>query len=881
MARLVTLWRNLVHRNRVDRDLDEELRTTFELLVDERVRSGSSLDDAHRAARLELGSQESLKDQVRDARAGAGLDTLFQDIRYALRQFRRAPGFTAVAVATLALGIGANAAIFGVVKSVLLDALPYADADRLVRVYPHALDGTQGISLLSAKIVHTIASRQQSFESLAAFDSSRDAVYGGDDEARIVTIAWVEPGLFKTLGVSAALGRTFHDDDRAIGHVPASGAEIGPDTARAVVLTHSSWQRLFASDSGIVGREVRINRIPRTVIGVLPHDFVGPMGQADFYFAFELGPALTSGAGWLRLDGRLKPGTTHEAAQRELAAIWASREYPRQYLGLGMSVMPLRDAMVGSTRTPLLVLLASAALVLLIACANLAGALLSRGLSRRREFAVRMALGAGRRRLVRQLLTESTVLALAGGAAGLLLAQSMLSLMRGLARAALPAYTEFSLDPGAIIVTAVLALCTGLAFGVVPAVSVGRSDAQGGALRDEARGASEGLRPRRLRSVLVAGQMALCASLLAGAGLLARSLWEMATTPLGFDTAGVLTARLRLSTSEYPTLEARTRFHEQLAARLRLVPGVDAVAIANKTPTIESPRRDGFSIEGASPNDAMQSVVYASVSDDYFHTLRIPLRQGRTFDASDRAGSLPTVVISDSLARRYWPAGNALGARIRVGGVLVTVIGVVGDVRNDVARLDAEPMTYRSRRQESTHRLSILLRTHGDPLALVRPLQREVVALDRSLPVQQAMTLDAAVGETFASRRLPVMLMTAFGALALVLASVGVYGMFSSMAAAREREFGVRMALGSSPSAIAGLMLRQGAGWMAAGLAGGALGTMAVVQLLRNLIDGVPPFDPIALGMAVALMLCCATVALLIPVSRATRVDPMVALRAD
>jgi predicted permease len=880
MARLFSLWRNLVHRKRVDRDLDEELRAALDLLVDEKVRSGMPPDDARRAARLELGSLDSLKAEVRGARAGAGVDTFFQDIRYSLRLFRRAPGFTAVAIATLALGIGANAAIFGVVKSVLLDALPYADADRLVRVYAHGLDGTQGFPLLSARMVHTIAARQQSFESLAAFDSARDAVYGSDDFARIVTIAWVEPGLFKTLGVSAALGRTFHDDDRAKGHVPASGAEVGPDTARVVLLTHAAWQRLFAGDPGVVGRDVRINGIPRTVIGVLPRDFVGPMGQADFYLAFDLGPALTSGSAWLRLVGRLKPGTTPEAAQREIAALWASREYPEEYSSLGMSAMPLRDALVGSTRTPLVVLLASAVLVLLIACANLAGALLSRGLSRRKEFAVRMALGAGRRRLVRQLLTETMVLALAGGAAGLLLAQSMLSLLRGLATPVLPAFAELSLDPGAVLVTAVLSLCTGLAFGVVPALSVGRADAQG-TLRDEARGASEGRRPRRLRGVLVAGQMALCASLLAGAGLLSRSLWEMATAPLGFDPAGVLTARLRLSTREYPTLEARARFHEQLAERLRLVPGVDAVAIANKVPTVESPRRDGFSIEGAPLTDGQPYVAYASVSDDYFRTLRIPLRQGRTFDASDRAGAPATVVISESLARRYWPAGNALGSRIRLGGDPVTVIGVVGDVRNDLARPDAEPMTYRSRRQESTQRLCVLLRTRGDPLALVRAVEREVAALDPSLPVQQAMTLDAAVGEGLAARRLPVMLMTAFGALALLLASVGVYAMFASMAAAREREFGVRMALGSRPSAIAGLMLRQGAGWMAAGLSGGALGIVLVVQLLRGWLYGVPPFDPIALGGAVAILLGCAAVALLIPVRRATRVDPVVALRAE
>ena len=876
MARLRSLWRNTVHRNRVDDDLDEELRVTHELLVDEHLQSGMSQEDARRAARLELGTPEALKDRVADVRAGAGFDTVLRDVRYALLLFRRAPAFTTVAIFTIALGIGANAAIFGVVKSVLFDALPYEDPDRLMRVYGRFLVGAQQAALLRAAQVHVILQRQRSFESLAAFDGGRDAVYGSDDFPQLVKIAWVEPGFFKTLGVSAALGRTFNHDDRAIGHVPASGAESGPDTARAVLLSHDAWQRLFAGDPGIVGRELRINRVARSVIGVLPWDFVPLRGRPDFYLAFDLAPALGTGAGWLSLVGRLKPGMTQEAAQRDIAAIW-DREYPQESRTVSVSALPLRDAMVGTTRRPLLVLLASAGLVLVIACANLAGALLSRGLTRRKEIAVRVAIGAGRRSLVQQLLTESVILALAGGIAGLLLAQAMLSLLRGFAQPVLPEHAALSLDPGAVFVMTVVAVCTGLAFGVAPALSVGHWDAQG-LLRDEARGASEGRRPRRVRGILVAAQMALCASLLAGAALLARSLWEMATTPLGFDPNGVLTARLRLLPREYPTLQDRGRFHEALIERLSRLAGVDAVAIANKVPAVD-PRHDPFSLEGAPPSD-VQPVAYASVSDDYFRTLRIPLRQGRTFDASDRADSPGTAVISESLARRYWPGGGAIGARVRLGGPLVTIVGIVGDVRNDLARPDGDPMAYRSHRQESTGRLAVLLRTRGDPLAFVSAVQRAVAELDRALPVQQAMTLQAAaVDEGLAARQLPVVLIAAFGALALLLASIGVYGMFASMAAAREREFGVRMALGSPPRAIAGLILQQGAGWMAAGLSGGALGIVLVVRVLRGWLFGLAPFDPLALGGAVAILIGCASIALLIPMRRATRVDPLIVLR--
>lgn len=891
MPRLFSLWRNLVHRNRIDDDLDEELRAAFDLLVDERIRSGMHPDAARRAARLELGNLESLKGQVRDARAGAGVNDVLQDVRYSLRLFRRAPGFTAVAVITLALGVGANATIFGVVKSVLLDALPYADEDRLLRVYGRLLDGSLERGPLSAGTINDIAERQRSFESLAAFQTSTsDAVYGGDSFARIAKIAWVAPGFFESLGVPASLGRTFHAADATSGLVPLSGGQLGPDTARAVVLTHAAWQRLFAEDPGVVGRDLRINGVPRTVIGVLPRHFVGPMGETDFYLAFDLGPVVANPVAvrrsqWLGLFGRLKPGVTHEAAQREIAAIWSdlARAYPADNGSLGVSVMPLRDAMVGDTRRPLLVLMASAAFVLLIACANLAGALMSRSLSRRKEFAVRVALGAGRRRLVRQLLTESMVLAVAGGAAGLLLARVLLFLLGGLALPVLPAYAELSLDSGAVLVTALLALCTGLGFGVAPALAADRFDAQS-TLRDETRGATEGRRSRQLRGVLVAGQMALCASLLAGAGLLARSLWEMTTAPLGFDPAGVLTAAVRLSPRDYPTPEARARFLEQFAERLRRLTGVDAVATANSIPTAVSGRMS-FTIEGAPANDAQPFVLFASVSDGYFRTLRIPLRQGRTFDAQDRAGAPPTVVISESMARRYWSGGEALGARIRMGpnpnSPLVTVVGIVGDVRNDPARPDAEPMAYRSSRQIPPPAARILLRTQVDPLVLVRTVERELAALDAGLPLDRPMPLGAVLGEALANRRLPVMLMTAFGVMALVLASVGVYAMFASMAAARKGEFGVRIALGSSRRAIAGLVLLQGAGWMAAGLAAGALGIMLVVRLLRDLLYGVPPFDPIALGSAVAILVACATVALLIPVHRATQVDPIAALRAE
>lgn len=819
------------------------------------------------------------------------LEEFQDDLRSGIHQLTHSPAFALVAGITLALGIGANAAVFTVVKSVLVDSLPYADADRLVRVYGRMRDGSQERGPLSAGTVNDLAERQRSFSSLGAFvNLAFDAVYGADEGPQVAKIVWVDPAFFETLGVPAARGRTFHREDALSGLVPLSGGQLAPDRDSVVLLTHTAWVRLFGSNPNVLGQNVRINGISRIVIGVLPRGFMGPMGEADFYFAFDIRPVLDDPIAvrrsqWLGLVGRLRPGVTHDVAQREIASIWNDlvREYPADNGTLGMTSMPLRDAMVGDSRSRLLVVMASAGLVLLITCANLAGALLSRTLARRREFAIRTALGARRGRLVRQLLTESTVLALAGGAVGLLLAVLTLDAFRGLASQALPVHTSLSLDWGAVLVTAMLALVTGLAFGVAPALSIDRSDVQV-TLRDETRGAIESRRSRRLRGALVTGQMALCISLLAGAGLLVRSLLAMTTASLGFDPDSVLTAMVQLPARTYATPQESALFREEFTNRLRALPGVDAVATATSIPTAVR-QRMGITPEGVPSSDAQPFLLAAVVSDDYFRTLRIPLREGRTFDARDRVDAPPTVVISESAARRHWPAGNAVGSRLRLGpnpeSPLIEVIGIVGDVRNDPARPDAEPMAYRSSRQIAVPLVTVVLRAQGDPLLLVRSIERELAAIDPGLPLQRAMTLDAVLGEGLAGRRLPVLLMTAFGALALLLASVGVYAMFTSMAAAREREFGVRMALGSRPRAIAGLVLRQGVGWMAAGLALGALGTIVVIRLVRDLLYGVQPFDPMTLGLSVAILVGCATIALLVPLRRATRVDPAIALRAQ
>ncbi|MFL5582758.1 MAG: ADOP family duplicated permease [Gemmatimonadaceae bacterium] len=864
-----------------------ELAFHLEQRVRDYVARGMTPEAARAAAIERFGDVRAVNDEcarlLEDERRSVArrdwLDDLRQDLRFGVRSALRAPLFSLLAIVTLALGIGANAAVFGVVKSVLLDALPYRDADRLVRVYGRMLDGTQERGGMSAGTITDIKARQRSFSRLGGFvGGPSEAIYQTEAGPRVGKVAWVEPELFPALGVAPALGRGLTLED------------VVRDTVRNVVLSHAAWQRLYAGDPGAIGRPLVLNGITRTVVGVMPRGFVAPFGDADFYYPFNTAsvlrdPVRARRSHFMGLVGRLRPGVAPEAARREMTAIGAAltKEYPADQGNIGVTAVPLRDALVGDTRTPLLVLMASAGLVLLITCANVAGALLSRTISRRKEFAVRVALGAGRGRLVRQLLSESLLLAGAGGAAGLVLAKVALSALEGLAPPGLlPDYVQLRLDPGAIGATALVALVTGLAFGLAPALSVSRANLHG-TLRDESRGASESGRARRLRGMLVAGQIALCVSLLAGAGLLARSLWAMMAAPPGFDPRGVLKVDVKVRGARYASDTALTQFHEALEARVAALPGVQGVASVSEllTPMMN---RNGLVIEGVQwANDQVPFINAAVVSDDYFRVMRIPLLRGRAFGPADRLGGAQAFVISESMAKKYWPKGNALGAHIRMGPARDapwgTVVGIVGDVRADAARPTPEPFSYTSMRQEVYDSRTYVVRTGGDPALLVRPFQRELAAIDPTLPVADARPLEAVLSSGLSARRLPVVLMTSFGALALLLASVGVYALFASMAAAREREFGVRIALGSTPGAIAGLVLRQGGAWMALGLIAGALGVALVSRTLRGLLYGVSQFDPVALGAAVALLALCGAVALLAPVRRATRVDPIAVLR--
>lgn len=877
-------WRRLFNAE-PKREVDEELAFHLEERAKQNIASGLDAAAARAAALARFGDVTSVRDEcaelLRTERRAAErrdwLGDVRQDLRFGVRTLMRAPVFSVMAMLTLALGIGANAAVFGVAKSVLLDALPYDDADRLVRVYGRLADGTMDRTTVSAAAFTDIAERQRSFSRMTAFfHGTYDVTHHGAQGPRVLFAALVDIGFFATLGVDASVGRVFTDADVA--------------QQRAVVLlTHRAWQREFGGERSVLGKMMRIDSDAYEVVGVLPREFVPPMGEADVFFPQDVSAALRDpvrarNRHWLGVIARLRRGVGIEAAHQEQLAIRAvlAREYPDSDSAVTATTLSLRTAMAGETRLPLLVLLASAGLVLLITCANLAGALLSRTIGRRKEFALRTALGAGRGRLMRQLLTETMVLAIGGGVIGLGLASLALSALRALNLPMLPSYANLSLDPGALFVTALLSICTGIAFGVGPAFSVPRGNTQA-TLRDDSRSVSESNRSRRLRGLLVAGQVALSISLLVGAALLTRSLWALTAAPLGYQPDGLLTVALKgpVGVSD----AKRRQFFDEVDARARTLAGVTAVASTSELP-LPNVNRNGLAIRGVNwaATDGQPFIATFTVSDDYFRTMRIPLQSGRTFNQTDRADAPTAIVISEGMAQRYWPNGDAVGAHIRLGpdpnAPWSQVVGIVGDVRNDPARTTPEPMAYVSSRQDllrSTR--TFLVRTSGDPLALLGAFERELRVIDPTQAIANAAALDQTLADGLVTRKLPVVLIGGFGALAVLLASIGVYALFANMVAAREREFGVRIALGSNPRAIAGLVLRQGAYWLMAGLLLGLVGVFIVGRALRGLLIEVTPFDPLALGAATAILVASAICALLVPVRRATRVDPMAVLR--
>ena len=796
-----------------------------------------------------------------------------QDVRYALRVLARQRGVTIVAVLTLALGIGANSAIFSAVNAVLLRPLPYEDPDRLVMVWEkRPAEGVLENVVAPADFIDW-TKMNNSFEGMAAMTEAPADLTGVGEPVQL-SAGVVSPPFFDVLRVRPLLGRTFRSEEATVGkhHV--------------VILGHSLWASRFGADASIVGRTLMLNGIACEVVGVLPATFEFPDGSLDLWapLALEGGSEAPSRASHqFTVYARLKDDVSLEQARRDMDRVGQilQQQYPETNRTHGAWVTRLDEHLRTPVRRSLLLLLSAVAFVLLIACVNVANVLLAKAAGRRREMGVRAALGAGRARLAGQMLTESFVLALFGGAAGLLVAWWGIAFLRQLIpqRVPMPGLSHVGLEPRVLIFTTVLALATGLVFGFLPAWHLSRQDANA-SLKDEGRSAV-GVR-RGLRMALVVSEVALASLLLVAAGLTLRSFQAVLNLPSGFQPKGTLTASLSLPSARYRTDDSLLTAFSQIEEKLRSLPGVRAVGATSHLPLSGRDGRRGVGIEGREPTPDVPTRAHPrSVTPGYFTAMGITLTAGRGFTAADHAGAPKVAIVNDTMARRYWPGQSPVGRRIRLIGVQgwIEVVGVVADVKHWGLDAPVNPEMYFPEPQYVSRALTFVLATDGDPSSLAAAVRERVRLVDPNLPLSGVRTMAEVASLSVASRRSGMLLIVIFGALALILAATGIHGVMSHLVALRTAEIGVRMTLGASPSTVLALVIREGAVQTVTGLAIGVTGGVLVMRTLQSMLFGVAPADPVALLMVVTGLLATALAACALPAYRAMRIDPVNALR--
>ena len=802
------------------------------------------------------------------------MDGLLQDIRYAVRMLAKSPGFTAVVVLTLALGIGANTAIFSVVNGVLLAPLPYKDPSRLVVVWESK--GTSNHNVVNPANYMDWHDRATSFSGLALM-SWRSLTFAGDQAEEVQGRA-VTPDFFGVVGATPLLGRTFNAD------------ESRPNSPRVIVLSEGLWRRRFGADRAIVERAVPVAGGTARVVGVMPSSFRPmPLGHEEYWEPMALDWSNRARAGRYAMAlGRLKTGVTVERAQTDMSRIARQLEsdYPDFDTGWGATVVPLMEQVVGGSRRTILIVLGAVSLVLLIACANVANLMLARAASRERELAVRAALGAPRWRLVRQALVESVMLAFAGGAAGALLASWGVHLLVRAAPPEVPRIADIRLDLTVLAVTALVSMAAGVLFGLPAALS--RSDAAIQDLHAVTTRTTAGVPAARLRGALVIAQMSLAIVLLVGAGLLVRSLRQLIAVNPGFDPANISAVTITLPRATYPDSLRRVALYERLLERVRNMPAVQSAGIISWLPMTPGNSVTSLTVVGGpepAPGEAPAAAIRL-VDPGYFDAMRIPIKRGRSLATSDRIGSAPVAVISEAMAHQLWPGEDPIGQHVKVEWwhptASVEIVGVVADSRHDGLDAAFEPTLFYPFAQESQQSsMSLVLRSTLPPATLTRMVRAAVSEMDKGVPVADAVTMYHHIAETMADRRYPAFVLGLFAALALVLAAVGIYGVLSYTVGQRTREIGVRVALGARPGDVLRTVVGSGLrltligvalGGVAAGLAAGALG---------KLLYGVHPVDPVTFAIVPLVLVGVALLAMAAPARRAARVDPMVALRSE
>jgi predicted permease len=863
----------------LDAELDDEILAHLEMAERDLIAAGVAPADARRTARQRFGGIEPIKEAHRDSRSARWLEAWWHDLRAGVRGLRRAPGFCAAAVLILGLSIGANTTMFSAVRAILLQPLAYADPDRLVVVLHEGRFPVAPANFLDWR------AQTHAFEAMGAAELWSPNLGLATGTERIPSLR-LTPETLQLLGVAPAQGRLLAGDGTG-------------DEARSVVIGHGLWQRRFGGDHGIVGRSVRLNGEPYTVVGVMPPGFVfAPFWavNAELWAPLPLAERATSRDGEsLRVFARLKPGVTTAAAQADVDVVTTRLEATYPGTNKQVQVVPLKERVVGNTRLALTVLLVSVGFVLLIACANVAHMLLARAASRESEIAVRLALGATRLQIVRQLLVESLLLSALSGAVGLALAAVGVQVVAALAPPDLPRAADMAIEGWTLAFTIGVSILTGVVFGLVPAWQAARTRI-GDRLR--ARGVTGHVREALLRDVFVVSELALALVLLVGAGLMLRSLAAASAIDPGFDPRGVLSLSVSVQGSEEADPSRRAAFFVEAVERLKALPGVEAASAVNHAPLVGDVWTLGFDIDGrtGAKDDDRAGAVYRVVLPGYFATMRLPLVRGRDFTAADDRPAPAVAVVSEGLARRYFPDGDAIGRRVSFDRRDVTPrrwLTIVGIVRDAVAGAWETPtgetiylpflQTERYLDGPEGHYayLTLVARTSRDPAALAGPARAAIWSIDRGVSISEVETMEEAVAKALARPRFQSALLGSFAALALLLAAVGIYGVMSYAVARRTREIGLRLTLGARPADVLRLVLSQALRRVAIGAGLGLAGAWLLARTLTTLLYGVPPTDPVTFALVPLVLATAAGAASYLPARRAARVDPMVALRVD
>jgi putative ABC transport system permease protein len=801
------------------------------------------------------------------------MQTFWQDLRYGVRTLLKQPSFTLIAIVTLALGIGANTAIFSVVNAALLRPLPYKQAEQLVLVYTKTNTATRDSTAWPD--LRDWQAQSRSFAALAAFVPQSVNLTGRTEPGRVVG-GFVSADFFKLLSVEAAQGRAFLKGEDEKGAEPVA------------IVSYALWRDRFGADPKLLGQTLTLNNQLFTVVGVTPDGFRAPYSDVEVWLPIQYYPNFSPDRKAANLDvlGRLNPGVTRAQAQTEMETIAArlAQQYPETNQNRSVNITDLQALLVEGLKRSLLVLFGVVVCVLLIACANVANLMLSRVIARQQEFALRAALGASRARLVRQLLTEALLLSLMGGGLGLLLGVWGMDALAASSAVNLPPLVEVKLDWMVFGFTLGATILTSLVFGLLPALRFSRLDLND-ALKDGSRTAGAGRSSQRLRSALVVTQMALALVLMVGAGLMARSFLNMRGVEPGFDERNVLTLEYRVPRNKYPEPEQQWRFHEQVVARVQALPGVESAAVVGAIPYSGNVGGAGFTLpERATPPAGQEPRAQTNrVDANYFRTLKIPVLQGRVFTEQDQLKTAPVIVVNQTLVRRYWPNENPLGKQVHLlsPDVTASVIGVVGDVRHYSLDEPDLPQIYVAYAQQPHIFASLAVRTAGDPLSLANAVREAIWSVDKEQPVWKVRTLEWLLQRSLGPQRFLLQLLGTFSALALLLASVGIYGVLSYAVTQRTREIGIRAALGATGADILRLVLKQGVKLSLLGLSLGLLAALPLTRLMKGMLFGVNTTDPLTFAGIALLLALVALMACWIPARRATKVDPLVALRCE